>query len=89
MMTPPQILSEPRPQYTEEAKHLRVQREITLQVRFSINGRVEVLRIVNSLGHGLDEEASRVAERIQFKPATKNGQPSDNITYIHILFELA
>jgi TonB family protein len=88
-MTPPQVLSEPHPRYTEEAKLLKIQGEITLQVRFGVNGKVEVLRVVNGLGHGLDEEARRVAEQIQFKPAARNGQPADDVTYIHILFQLA
>ena len=88
-MTPPQVLSEPHPRYTEEAKQLKIQGEITLQVRFGVNGKVEVLRVVNGLGHGLDEEARRVAEQIQFKPAARNGQPADDVTYIHILFQLA
>jgi TonB family protein len=87
--SPPEVLSEPRPQYTEEARQLRIQGEITLQVRFGIDGKVEVLRIVTGLGHGLDEQARLVAERIQFKPAVKDGQPTDQITYIHILFQLA
>jgi TonB family protein len=88
-MTPPQVLSEPHPRYTEEAKQLKIQGEITLQVRFGVDGKVEVLRVVNGLGHGLDEEARRVAEQIQFKPAARNGQPADDVTYIHILFQLA
>jgi TonB family protein len=88
-MTPPQVLSEPHPRYTEEAKQLKIQGEITLQVRFGVNGKVEVLRVVSGLGHGLDEEARRVAEQIQFKPAARNGQPADDVTYIHILFQLA
>lgn len=87
--TPPKVLAEPRPQYTEEAKQLKIQGEVTLQVRFGSDGKVEVLRVVTGLGHGLDEEAARVAERIQFKPAEKNGRPADDITYIHILFQLA
>ncbi len=87
--TPPRVLSEPRPQYTEEAKQLKIQGEVTLQVRFGIDGKVEVLRVVTGLGHGLDEEATRIAERIQFNPAEKNGKPADDVTYIHILFQLA
>jgi TonB family protein len=87
--TPPEVLSEPRPQYTQEARQLRIQGEITLQVRFGFDGKVEVLRVVSGLGHGLDQEAALVAEQIRFKPAEKNGQPTDHITYIHILFQLA
>jgi TonB family protein len=85
----PEVLSEPRPQYTEEARQLKIQGEVTLQVKFGANGKVEVLRVVNGLGHGLDEQAERVAQQIRFKPAARNGQPTDHITYIHILFQLA
>ena len=87
--SPPEVLSEPRPQYTQEARQLRIQGEITLQVRFGVDGKVEVLRVVSGLGHGLDQEAALVAEHIRFKPAVKDGQPTDHITYIHILFQLA
>jgi TonB family protein len=85
----PEVLSEPKPQYTEEARQLKIQGEVTLQVKFGADGKVEVLRVVNRLGHGLDEQAERVAQQIRFKPAARNGQPVDQITYIHILFQLA
>jgi TonB family protein len=87
--SPPEVLSEPRPQYTQEARLLGIQGEITLQVRFGVDGKVEVLRVVSGLGHGLDQEAALVAEQIRFKPAVKDGRPTDHITYIHILFQLA
>jgi TonB family protein len=87
--SPPEVLSEPRPQYTQEARQLRIQGEITLQVRFGVDGKVQVMRVVSGLGHGLDQEAALVAEQIRFKPAVKDGLPTDHITYIHILFQLA
>jgi len=85
----PEVLSEPKPLYTEEARQLRIQGEVTLQVKFGADGKVEVLRVVSTLGHGLDEQAERVAQQIRFKPAARNGQPVDHITMIHILFQLA
>jgi len=88
-IVPPEVVFEPHPQYTEEARQLRIQGEVTLQVKFGANGKVEVLRVVSGLGHGLDEQAERVAEQIRFKPGLRNGQPADNVTYIHILFQLA
>ncbi len=85
----PEVLSEPKPQYTDEARQLKIQGEVTLQVKFGADGKVEVLRVVSALGHGLDEQAERVAQQIRFKPAARNGQPVDQITMIHILFQLA
>ena len=86
---PPVVISEPHPQYTPEAAQLRIQGEVTLQVRFLATGQVEVLRVVNGLGHGLDEAAKRVAEQIRFKPAEKDGHPVDHTTLIHVTFQLA
>jgi TonB family protein len=85
----PEVLSEPKPQYTDEARQLKIQGEVTLQVKFGADGKVEVLHVISRLGHGLDEQAERVAEQIRFKPAARNGQPVDHITLIHILFQLA
>jgi TonB family protein len=86
---PPVVISEPHPEYTPEAAQLRIQGEVTLQVRFLATGQVEVLRVVNGLGHGLDEQAKRVAEQIRFKPAIKDGHPVDHTTLIHVTFQLA
>ncbi len=87
--TPPIVLSEPKAQYTADAQTAKVQGEVTLQVRFLASGQVEVVRIVNGLGHGLDEQARHVAENIRFKPAMRNGQPVDHTTLIHVTFQLA
>jgi TonB family protein len=86
---PPVVISEPHPEYTPEAAQLKIQGEVTLQVRFMASGQVEVLRVVNGLGHGLDEQAKRVAEQIRFKPAVKDGHPVDHTTLIHVTFQLA
>jgi TonB family protein len=86
---PPIVTFEPRPAYTPEARQLKIQGSVTLEVRFSASGRIEVLRVVNGLGHGLDEQAKSAAEQIRFKPAMKNGQPVDQVTFVHISFQLA
>jgi TonB family protein len=83
------LTSKPRPAYSEEARQLRIEGEVTLQVRFTAGGQVEVLRVVRGLGHGLDEEAKRAATQIRFKPALKNGQPVDQISNVNITFQLA
>src|SRR5215470_15790877 len=87
--TPIVVVAKPLPQYTSEAKQLKIEGDVTLEVRFTASGQVQVLRIVNGLGHGLDEQAKLAAERIRFKPATKNGEPVDQVSVIHISFQLA
>lgn len=83
------VTNKPIPQYTDEAKKLRVQGIVVLKVTFAANGDVEIVRVIHGLGHGLDEQAERAAKRIQFKPATKNGKPVPVTTEIQIQFELA
>jgi TonB family protein len=84
-----EVISHPRPEYTPEAKQLKIQGDVVLEVRFSADGRCHVIRVVRGLGHGLDEQAIRVAEETQFKPATRDGRPVDITTYYRIDFQLA
>jgi TonB family protein len=84
-----EVLSKPDPQYTSEARQLKVQGDVVLRVTFTSGGRVVVQSVVHGLGHGLDEEARRAAQQIHFRPATRNGQAVDLTTNITITFQLA
>jgi TonB family protein len=84
-----EVLSKPPVRYTSEARQLRVEGDVVLSVTFLANGQVVVRGVLQGLGHGLDEEARRVAEQIRFRPATNNGQPVDVTTKITITFQLA
>lgn len=88
-LTPAEILSKPTPLYTDEARKLRIEGEVLVEAVLGASGKVQVLRVVRGLGHGLDEEAVRRAGQIQFKPALRDGQPADSTVVIHIRFQLA
>lgn len=85
----PVIEYKPEPQYTADAREARVQGDVVLQVIFTATGQVEVLRVVQGLGHGLDENAEVAARQIKFTPAKDNGQPVDFPANVRIHFELA
>jgi TonB family protein len=85
----PEILSKPTPLYTQEAKNLRIQGEVLLEVVLGASGNLRVLRVVQGLGHGLDDNAVKAAEQIRFKPAMRNGQPADSTVVLHVVFQLA
>ena len=87
--TPIVVLAKPLPTYTAEARQMKIEGDVTLEVRFAATGQVEVLRVVAGLGHGLDEQAKLAAERIRFKPATKGGQAVDQVSIIHVTFQMA
>ncbi|MGA7292869.1 MAG: energy transducer TonB [Terriglobales bacterium] len=86
---PVEITYKPRPVYTDEGRQLKIQGEVLLDVVFAADGQIRIKKVVRGLGHGLDESAVRAAEKIQFKPALRDGHPADYEAVLHIEFELA
>ncbi len=78
-----EILFKPRPAYTDEARRLRIEGEVLLEMRFGLSGQARVLRVVRGLGHGLDENAIAAAREIRFRSA------ADTTAIVHIIFRLA
>ena len=66
-MVPAEVISKPTPAYTAEARNLRIEGEVVLEVVFEASGKLRVLRVVQGLGHGLDEirDACRRTDSLQ------------------------
>jgi TonB family protein len=88
-LKPVEITYKPKPAYTTEARELHIEGDVLLEVSFGADGQLRVLRVMRGLGHGLDESAQKAAQQIRFKPASRNGQPTDSTAMVHILFLLA
>jgi len=86
---PVEITYKPQPLYTDDARSLKLEGEVLLEVMFSANGTLHVNRVVRGLGHGLDEAAVAAANKMRFKPALRMGQPTDSTAVVHVLFQLA
>jgi len=86
---PVEIVSKPKPLYTDEGRKWKIEGEVRLEVQFTTTGEVHVVKVLKGLGYGLDEQAVRAAEQIKFKPALHEGQPVDSTAVVHIIFELA
>ncbi|HEX5736126.1 MAG TPA: energy transducer TonB [Blastocatellia bacterium] len=84
----PIALNRPRPNYTEEARKIKVQGVVHARVLVGTDGRVQEVRIVRGLPAGLNEEAIRAAVQMRFKPAIKNGQPVAYWVTLQIEFNL-
>jgi TonB family protein len=87
--TPVEIIFKPQPVYTDEARSLKLEGEVLLEVMFGANGSLHVNRVVRGLGHGLDEAAITAANKMRFKPALRMGQPVDSTAIVHVLFQIA
>jgi TonB family protein len=88
VFTPVEILYKPKPTYTEEARKMRLEGQVSLDVVFLSTGSVRIIRVVQGLGHGLDEAAQKAAQQVRFRPATRGGVPVDTSATIRITFEL-
>lgn len=86
---PLEITFKPAPVYTEEARALKLEGDVLLDVEFAAGGTVTVRQVVRGLGHGLDEAATTAAKQIRFKPARADGRPISFRTTVHIIFRLA
>jgi TonB family protein len=83
------VLNKPNPVYSTEGRTLRIEGDVVLEVIFLASGQMQVTRVVNSLGHGLDEAAILAAKQIRFRPAKRDGQPVDFPARVRIGFRLA
>jgi len=82
------ILFKPKPVYTAEARAMRIQGEVLLEVVFRASGTVQVERVIRGLGRELDDAAQRAALGIRFQPATRGGVAVDTKATVNITFEL-
>lgn len=84
-----EITYKPNPAYTDEARNLKLEGEVLLEVMFGANGTLHVNRVVRGLGHGLDEAAIAAANKMRFKPAMRGGQTVDSTAVVHVMFQMA
>jgi TonB family protein len=87
-VTAPSILLKVEPEYSEEARRARMQGKVVLFVIIDPQGKPGSLKVIRSLGLGLDEEAIKVVEQWRFRPGTKEGRPVAVQATIEVNFRL-
>jgi TonB family protein len=86
--TRPMPLNNPRPNYTDAARHHEVQGVVRLRVLVGADGKVSKAQIVKGLPDGLNEEAMKAASKIRFRPAMKGGVPVPLWVAVDVEFNL-
>jgi len=84
-----EITDRPKPSYTREASRAGIQGYVILKVVLTSAGGIDRIRVVRRLPYGLTENAMRVACKIKFKPAMKDGQPVSQWVDVEYTFRLA
>ena len=86
--TAPTLLYKIEPEFSEEARKARFEGTVVLWVEVDPSGRAVNLRVLRSVGLGLDEKAIAAVAQWRFKPGTRNGKPVPMPATIEVNFRL-
>jgi protein TonB len=87
-VTPPRPIYSPDPEFSEEARKAKYQGTCTLMIVVATDGRPINIRVVNSLGMGLDEKAIETVRTWRFEPGQKDGHPVNVEMAVEVDFHL-
>jgi periplasmic protein TonB len=71
----PRPISVPQPAYTEAARSAGIEGRVRVQLTVDEHGAVVNVKVLQGLGHGLDEAALNAAKAARFEAATQCGKP--------------
>jgi protein TonB len=84
----PSVLSKVEPEYSEEARKAKWQGSVVLSVIVDELGRPRNVRVLRSLGLGLDQKAVEAVLQWRFRPGLKDGKPVPVMATIEVNFRL-
>ena len=85
----PVCFYQPPPQYSDEARKVKYQGSVLLQVVVGVDGKIGRLDMVKGVGMGLDEKAIEAVRTWRCKPATgPSGKPVPTLVPIEVVFRL-
>ena len=85
-VTPPALILKMEPEYTEMARLAKYEGKAVLYVEIGTDGAPRNIRVVRSLGLGLDEQAVEAVSQWKFKPGTRDGVPVTVAATIEVNF---
>jgi TonB family protein len=84
----PKVIHEPDPEYSEGARKARLQGVVVLSIVVDAEGKTRNIKVLRSLGGGLDEKAIEAVRQWRFVPAKKNGVPVSVEIRVDVAFHL-
>ncbi len=87
-LTPPVLVRQIQPGFTEDALARKIQGEVVVEVVILKNGTVRPVRVLRGLSADLNQKAIEAASQWKFIPAKFKGQPVDLIAEIVVDFNI-
>ena len=87
-VTAPALIFKVEPEYSEEARKAKYQGTVLLYVQVDPTGKATNIRVLHSLGLGLDEKAMEAVKKWKFRPGQRDGKPVTVEAQIEVNFRL-
>jgi TonB family protein len=87
-VTPPELLKEVRPEFTEEARRQGISGDVVLEIVVRADGTVGDVKVLEGLGGGLNRNAIEAVKQWRFSPARRQGVPVDVMVEVAVAFKL-
>lgn len=87
-ITPPSLVREVKPAYTEDARRRGIEGDVELEIVVRSDGSVGEVRLLRGLGAGLDQRAADAVRQWRFSPARRFGTPVDVMVEVAVEFRL-
>lgn len=71
----PQVIYSVEPEFSEEARKAKVAGNVLVNLWVDTSGNPSHVRVIRSVGMGLDEKAIEAVRQYKFRPAMENGKP--------------
>lgn len=88
-ITPPQVIPpQANAEYSDKARRKHVEGTVLLSLLVTTDGKPADIKVIRSLGDGLDEKAVEAVQQWRFHPAMKDGNPVDQTISVEVSFHL-
>lgn len=87
-VTAPEAIYSPEPTFSDEARKSKTQGTVLLMLVVGQDGRTYDIRVMQSMGMGLDEKAMEAVSHWRFRPATLSGKPVATRIEVQVDFHL-
>lgn len=87
-ISPPQLQREVKPVYTDEGRRRAIEGDVVMEIVVRRDGSVGDVRLMRTLGAGLDQRAIAAVKQWRFSPARRQGTPVDILVEVAVGFAL-
>jgi TonB family protein len=87
-ISPPTLVREVKPSYTDEARRRAIEGDVVLEIVVRRDGSVGDVHVKRSLGAGLEQRAIDAVRQWRFGPARRQGSPVDVVVEVSVEFKL-